>query len=86
MTAASPQPPEPAAGSGSGGGEQQQRQQEQLVARLLDHGRHSDALAALQPLLAQRPDAPTLLCMQGRCHGAAGNRPQVHSDLVVRLC
>lgn len=65
--------------AGSGGGQQQGSfwQQAQLAALLLERGRHRDALAALQPLLAQQPASPGLLCLQGRCHASAGSRAQV---------
>lgn len=56
------------------------RQQLQLAALLLERGRHADALSALQPLLAQQPGSPDLLCLQGRCHAAAGSRPQVRKQ------
>lgn len=52
-------------------------QQAQLGALLLERGRYADALVTLQSLLAERPDAADLLCLQGRCLAAAGSRPQV---------
>lgn len=91
MAASSPQAAQapPAQTKGGSGGSarasadsKQQRQgsiqqRAQLAVLLLERGRHRDALAALQPLLAQQPDSADLLCLQGRCHAAAGSRAQV---------
>lgn len=61
------------------------RQQTQLATLLLERGRHDDALAALQPLLAQQPEDAGLLCLQGRCLALAGSRPQVRRLQLARM-
>jgi tetratricopeptide (TPR) repeat protein len=56
-----------------------------LVVLLLERGRHPEALAALQPLLAQQPCSAQLLCLQGRCLAALGSRPQALAAFAAAL-
>ncbi|KAL4452759.1 hypothetical protein ABPG75_008421 [Micractinium tetrahymenae] len=62
-----------------------ERQQLQLAVLLLERGRHRDALAALQPLLAQQAGSPQLQCLQGCCHAALGARPQALAAFAAAL-
>jgi tetratricopeptide (TPR) repeat protein len=65
--------------------QQNSEHQLRLVVLLLERGRHREALAALQPLLAQQPGSAELLCLQGRCLAALGSRPQALAAFAAAL-